>query len=85
MLDADSGVRKVQAGDRKEGATRQAGDADSRGGEKAGRRLQQQNRQGASRGLKGGGDKTGRGPKGVGEANERRGRRGRQATDLTLT
>ena len=37
-LDADSGVGKAQAGDQKEGETRQAGDADSRGGDKAGRR-----------------------------------------------
>ena len=72
-LDDGRGVGEAQAGDQKEGATRQAGDADSGRGDKAGRR------------PKVGGDGIGRGPKGLGKTTERRGRRGRQATNLTLT
>ena len=68
-----------------EGATRQAGDTNNGGGDGADRPNRQRSRRGAGRRPKGRGNDTGRGPKGLGEATERRGQRGRQVTDLTLT
>ena len=70
----------IQAFNRKEGLTSQAGDAESGGGDKAGRQRLQQSRRCAGRGMKVGVHDLGRGPKGVDRSTESRGQRGRQAT-----
>ena len=85
MLDADIGVGEAHAGNQKEGATRQVGDTKSGGGDKECRQFQQMIWRGAGRLPKGGGVDKCRGPKGVGEATGRRGKQGRQPTNLILT